>query len=168
MSCLTKCDLHPYQIDLVEKCKASRKALILADMGLGKTVIMLTVISDVKPRRTLIVAPKIVAQTTWIDEVANWGHTRHLSIEYCGGTESMRHTVCKSDSDIMTIGSHNLAWLVKNYASRWAFDFIVIDESSRIKNPTSKVSKAAHKIGANVPWIFCLTATPIPNGYHDI
>jgi len=58
--------------------------VILAwDMGAGKTGAVLTAIVDLfehrKIRKVLIVAPMLVAQTTWPDEIEEWEHTTHLT-----------------------------------------------------------------------------------------
>ena len=50
---------------------------LMLDMGLGKTIITLTAISDLKFNRfevgkVLIIAPKKVAEATWTDEIAKW------------------------------------------------------------------------------------------------
>lgn len=59
------------------------EATILAwDMGSGKTAPCLTAIDDLLEDRVvryvLIVAPLLVAQVTWPDEVREWGHLSHL------------------------------------------------------------------------------------------
>ena len=53
--------------------------VILAwDMGAGKTVVTLTALRDLldagEIKKALVVAPKLVAQTTWPDEIDEWAH----------------------------------------------------------------------------------------------
>lgn len=71
--------------------------VILAwDMGAGKTIACLTAIAQLLEdrviRKVLIVAPLLVAETTWPDEIEEWEHTRHLT-----------HTVLRADDDSLTI-----------------------------------------------------------------
>lgn len=71
--------------------------VILAwDMGAGKTVACLTAIAQLLEdriiRKVLIVAPLLVAETTWPDEIEEWEHTAHLT-----------HTVLRADDDSDTI-----------------------------------------------------------------
>jgi hypothetical protein len=85
-------DLRRAQLWAVETLKrpwSSFKALrlpgvILAwDMGAGKTGAVLTAMRDLLDlcviRKVLIVAPLLVAQTTWPDEIEEWEHTRCLT-----------------------------------------------------------------------------------------
>lgn len=85
-------DLRPYQRFFVEKIKAcfhpdpARRlpGLILAlEPGAGKTGTTLTAIKDLHDsltiRKTLIVAPLLVAQTVWPAEIGEWEHLRNLS-----------------------------------------------------------------------------------------
>lgn len=58
--------------------------IILAwDMGAGKTAAVLTAMLDLLNlciiKKVLIVAPLLVAQTTWPDEIEDWEHTRALT-----------------------------------------------------------------------------------------
>ena len=56
---------------------------LFLDMGLGKTVSTLTAVQqlmdDCEVNRTLVVAPKKVAETTWTTEAEKWDHLQSLS-----------------------------------------------------------------------------------------
>jgi hypothetical protein len=61
-----------------------KPGLILAfDMGSGKTGAVLTAVRDLLDdftiRKVLVVAPKLVAMTTWPDEIEDWEHTKALT-----------------------------------------------------------------------------------------
>ena len=46
------------------------------DMGTGKTLISLDALWDMDPKgHVLVVAPKKVAKSTWLDEISKWGYT---------------------------------------------------------------------------------------------
>ncbi|MEG2383445.1 MAG: SNF2-related protein, partial [Oscillospiraceae bacterium] len=70
---------HPYQQYCVDRVVSDPYIGLLLDMGLGKTVITLTAIAELRfnrwaVRRVLIVAPKRVAEATWQKEAAKWDH----------------------------------------------------------------------------------------------
>ena len=81
----------------------------------------------------------------------------------------------KSDT-IRHMGSVGLSVIVVNYEScwrletdigRWKPDMIVCDESSKIKNPQAKCSKALHRLGKSSGYNLILTGTPITNSPLD-
>lgn len=72
--------LRDYQINLlVPFLLATPKSAAFVDMGLGKTVSVLTVLDELfwsgELHRALIIAPKRVAIQTWPTEIATWRHT---------------------------------------------------------------------------------------------
>jgi SNF2 family DNA or RNA helicase len=76
-------DLHPYQCEGVDFLRLNPFGAVWLDLGMGKTVIVLTAIAAQKEdgwrERTLLVAPLRVAMTTWPNEIGEWGHTRSLT-----------------------------------------------------------------------------------------
>lgn len=75
--------LHPYQRELHDFMLENPFSYVLADMGLGKTLVSLTLLDtlmrDFDPneiQHALIVAPLRVARNTWPREIAKWLHTQ--------------------------------------------------------------------------------------------
>lgn len=73
-----------YQRYMVEAVKGKPILFLAAEMGLGKTVAVLTALSDLLATGEarppiLVVAPLLVAQETWPREIDKWEHTRHLT-----------------------------------------------------------------------------------------
>ena len=87
-----------------------RCALFLG-MGLGKTVITLTAIrrlmDDCDITRTLVVAPKKVAETTWSEEAVKWDHLGDLRVVRVMGTEKKRNLALASQADVYVISRSN-------------------------------------------------------------
>ena len=74
-------------------------------MGLGKTVITLTAVAELKYNRfavsrVLIVAPKKVAEATWQKEAAQWGHLQPLRISTGLGSAQQRIRALAIPADI--------------------------------------------------------------------
>ena len=70
---------HNYQKYCIDKVISTEKVGLLLDMGLGKTIITLTAIDELKLNmfevsRVLVVAPKKVAESTWFREAEKWDH----------------------------------------------------------------------------------------------
>lgn len=95
------------------------------DLGLGKTVITLTVVNDLKYnrfaiRRTLVVAPKKVAEATWSNEAAKWEHLKHLRIIPVLGSEQKRIRALNTPGDVWVISRDNVKWLADYYRNSLA------------------------------------------------
>lgn len=76
---------HEYQKYCISRCIADEKLGLFLDMGLGKTVITLTAINDLKYNRfqvnkVLVIAPKKVAEDTWTREQDKWEHLKLLKV----------------------------------------------------------------------------------------
>nr|WP_285891209.1 DEAD/DEAH box helicase [Paenibacillus pasadenensis] len=142
-------------------------------MGLGKTVITLTAIHDLKynrfaVRRTLVIAPKKVAEATWTNEASKWQHLQHLRIIPVLGSAAKRIRALNTPGDIWVINRDNVAWLVEHYRNAWPFDMVVLDELSSFKNHQAKRFKCLTWIRPHIKRIVGLTGTPAPNGLLDL
>jgi SNF2 family DNA or RNA helicase len=77
-------DLHPFQRKSVRHLKRNPYSALFIDVGLGKSVISLTLLVDLLNSgqcvRALVVAPLRVARSTWPEEVKEWRHA--AGIEY--------------------------------------------------------------------------------------
>ena len=77
---------------------------LFLDMGLGKTVSTLTavqqLIDDCEIDRTLVVAPKKVAETTWSTEAEKWEHLKGLKVVKVMGTERQRKMALDTPADV--------------------------------------------------------------------
>jgi SNF2 family DNA or RNA helicase len=83
------------------------------------------------------------------------------------GTPANRLKVLQSDLDVYVINLENVAWLVDNWVDN-KFDYLVIDESSRFKDPSTKRFKALKKIMRQFKRRIIATGTPTPQGYADL
>lgn len=146
---------------------------LFLDMGLGKTVITLSVLKDrihnldiLKP---LIIAPKMVTSHTWPTEIKKWAHLKGLTFSVIAGSPAERLAALKKEADIHLISCNNLCWLVELIGfSRWPFDFVVVDESSRFKNHLAKRTRALNHIAKLLKGMVLLSGTPAPNGIIDL
>lgn len=163
----------PYQDFATNHIIDNPYAGLLLDMGLGKTVSTLTAVNrlmyeDLEIDKTLVIAPKRVAEETWPEEVLKWDHLKHLRISVVLGTESQRISALKVKADIYVINRENVAWLIGYYQSAFPFDMVVIDELSSFKSAKAIRFKALRRIRPMVKRVVGLTGTPAPNGLIDL
>lgn len=118
--------------------------------------------------RCLVVAPKKVAETTWITEAAKWDHLRHLRIVPILGSSKRRMAAVHTPGDVWVVNRENVSWLVDYCRNAWPFDMVVLDESSSFKNASSKRFKSLHLVRPRIRRLVELTGTPSPNGLEDL
>lgn len=156
-----------------EFCMTHPRAALLLDMGLGKTVITLTVLNRLKYEefaihKALVIAPKRVAEDTWSREQAKWDHLKHLRVVKIMGAKEKRLAALETDADIYVVNRENVEWLVETLGAKWDFDAVVIDELSSFKSAKAKRWKALRKVIFRSSYVYGLTGTPAPNGYMDL
>lgn len=164
---------HGYQDYCFEKIIELKKLGLFVDMGLGKTIITLSAIKELKYNRfqvkkVLIIAPKKVAEGTWTKEKEKWDHTKMLRVSPVLGSLSKRVRALNTPADIYIINRENVVWLVDYYRNAWPFDMVVVDESSSFKSHTAKRFKALASMSGHIDRLVELTGTPSPNGLNDL
>ena len=164
---------HNYQQYCIERILDTPKIGLFLDMGLGKTVITLSAINELKYHRwqvfrVLVIAPKKVAEATWQKEAARWDHLAHLRFSGVMGSAQKRIRALASPADIYMLGRDNVDWLVDYYRNDWPFDMVVLDESTSFKNSRAKRFRALKLVSPRITRMVELTGTPMPNGLEDI
>ncbi|MEI8058747.1 MAG: SNF2-related protein [Ferruginibacter sp.] len=140
--------------------------ILADDMGLGKTIQALTMLHHYKATTGGLIAI-VVCPTTliynWKNEVEkftpslSW-HIHHGSMRLRSIEELQKHNII-----ITTYGTlrSDIQLLLKV-----KFDYVILDESQAIKNPASKVTKAACLLEAKNR--LCMSGTPLQNNTFDI
>ena len=164
---------YPYQVYCHNRIIDTPRVGLFLDMGLGKTVITLSALNDLKynrfaMRRALVIAPKKVAEDTWQTEAAKWNHLSHLRVVSVMGTATQRVRAMQEVADVYVINRENTQWLVEHYGHGWPFDVVVLDESSSFKNHQAKRFKALKAVRGKINRIIELTGTPNPHGLMDL
>lgn len=162
--------MHPYQLRAVEHALATPKCAIWAEPGLGKSLMTLKTIEalldQVAVAKVLVVAPLRVATNTWPAEIKKWG--LRLTYSLVTGTVIQRAKALDTPADVYLINYENLAWLVKLHARKWPWDMIVLDESSKAKNKSTRRWQSLSKIRSATTRMIQLTGTPAANGLLDL
>jgi len=170
--------LRSYQQRAATYLYESDAAFLIAPLGAGKGAAALTAIAelirDKHRRHALVIAPKLVATTVWPLEVALWPHLAHLRIAVLNGTPERRRALLAraGEREVTAIGVDLVPWLVSELASladdHPLFDVLIIDETSRLKDPSGKRARALLKIAGRFRTRWGLTGTPRPNSSMDV
>lgn len=143
---------------------------LFLDMGLGKTVITLSLIKTYLTLGTvtkvLIIAPLNTARYVWKQEAQIWDHTQDLRISLVIGTEKQRVKALNECADIYVINVENIPWLCSRPG--WDFDGIVIDELSTFKKYNTRRFKSLKAYTSKAKIVIGLTGTPASNGYENL
>jgi len=153
-------------------------AFMVAPLGAGKGAAALTalaeLIRDGHRRHALVVAPKLVATTVWPLEVTLWPHLAHLRIAVVSGTPERRRALLTAapTREVTVIGVDLVPWLVDELAAyaddHPLLDVLIIDETSRLKDPSGKRARALLRIAGRFRTRWGLTGTPRPNSSMDL
>lgn len=163
--------LLPYQVEAVEAMTARSKMLVAYDLGLGKTVLTIAAIEELKDAGK-ITEPGIVIclsslKYQWAQQIEKFtdGSSTPLVID---GTPKQR---AEQYIKALDWGHSMVDYVILNYeqvVNDWEYvrqlptGFIVCDEATAIKSFRSKRSKHVKKLSS--PVRFALTGTPIENG----
>ena len=163
---------HDYQTMCIDRIVKDKSVGLFLDMGLGKTIITLSAIMELKDRldifRVLVIAPKKVAESTWTTESKKWEHTKDLKISKVLGSEKERIAAINQAADIYITNRDNVAWLCQTLGRKWFFDMVVVDESSSFKSPQAMRFKALKRTLPFVKRLIALTGTPNPKSMEDL
>ncbi len=140
--------------------------ILADDMGLGKTVQALSMLHHYKEIngsiKTIVVCPTTLIYN-WKNEVEKFTPSLGWHIHH-GSTRSRDHNELQQhDIVITTYGTlrSDIQLLLKIN-----FDYVILDESQAIKNPSSKVTRAACLLNAKNR--LCMSGTPLQNNTFDI
>lgn len=219
-------DLHAYQRKAVKFLKRNLKSALFIDLGMGKSIICLTLLADMILEgwegRALVIAPLRVAKATWPEEIAEWKHAAgieysliraeddddeikaiydlHYKAEYArqrrvgeypadaaryarqkaapyrqAAKELARQRQAMADVPLHIVNIERLEWLVdfwermgREHGLHWPYDTVIIDESSKFKDHTTKRYRALKKCLKRIKRLHTLTASPVAEGYRHI
>ncbi len=140
--------------------------ILADDMGLGKTVQALSMLDHFKTQNENLTAI-VVCPTTliynWQNEIKKFTPSLVAHVHH-GSTRSRNIEELKAAHIIITTYGtlrSDIQLLLKIH-----FDYVVLDESQAIKNPSSKVTKAATLLNATNR--VCMSGTPLQNNTFDI
>ncbi|HYJ62883.1 MAG TPA: DEAD/DEAH box helicase, partial [Parafilimonas sp.] len=162
--------LRPYQVSgfqwLNYLSEVAWGGILADDMGLGKTVQALSFLHHFKKTngklRALVVCPTTLI-FNWENEIKKFTPSLSWFIHHGSGRSQQLAQYESADIIITTYGT--LRSDIQLFIAS-AFDYVILDESQAIKNPQSKVTKAASLLNAKNR--LCMSGTPLQNNTFDM
>ncbi len=162
--------LRPYQVSGFQWLNYLNEVkwggILADDMGLGKTIQALSFLHHLRQvndgLRALVVCPTTLMYN-WENEIKKF--TPGLTYYIHHGGSRTKETLRDHQMDVIITTYGTLRSDIKQFVEI-DFDYVILDESQAIKNPGSKVAKAAGLIKAKNR--LCLSGTPLQNNTFDI
>jgi non-specific serine/threonine protein kinase len=162
--------LRPYQVAGYQWLNYLREikwgGILADDMGLGKTVQALSFLDHFRSvndkLKALVVCPTTLIYN-WENEIKKFTPKLTYRIHHGAARTRLKDEIIDHDVTITTYGT--LRSDIKLLMSV-DFDYVILDESQAIKNPASKVTKAACLLNAKNR--LCMSGTPLQNNTFDI
>jgi hypothetical protein len=219
-------DLHRYQRKAVRFLYEVPFSALFIDLGMGKSIICLTLLADLLKEgwtgKALVIAPLRVAKATWPEEVREWhqaagidysliraededdeikaiyesqyrpeyerqrrvGEKPAVAAAYArrkaaparqAAKELQRQRQCMSDAPLHIVNIERLEWLVafwermgRQHNMHWPYDTVILDESSKFKDYSTKRYKALKKCLSRIERLHMLTASPAAESYQHL
>ncbi len=162
--------LRPYQESGFQWLNYLREVqwggILADDMGLGKTIQALCFLHHLKTEngslKALVVCPTTL-MFNWQNEIKKF--TPEISFYIHHGGARLKDGISSNAFDVIITTYGTLRSDIKQFVDV-SFDYVILDESQAIKNPGSKVTKAASLLKAKSR--LCLSGTPLQNNTFDI
>ena len=137
-------------------------------MGLGKTIQIISFFKHLKNKGKTNKQPHLIVLPTslifnWQEEIKKFCPS--LKVKVVGGVKRTKSAEDFQKFDLILI-TYGLIVKDIDYLKDFHFNYIVLDESQAIKNPTSQRFKAARLLKSNNRLV--LTGTPIENNTFDL
>jgi non-specific serine/threonine protein kinase len=140
--------------------------ILADDKGLGKTVQALSILQHFHEEegklKALVVCPTTLIYN-WENEIQKFTHSLSHQIHHGNARAKSKENFSDENIIITTYGTlrSDVQMLMKIN-----FDYVILDESQAIKNPASKVTRAACLLKAQNR--ICMSGTPLQNNTFDI
>ena len=138
---------------------------ILADeMGLGKTIQTIAFLLSNKDKKSIVITPTALIYN-WKNELEKFAPT--LKVGLLHAAKSEREKILDNIDNYDVILTTYTTY--KNDIDKYKninFDYCIIDEAQKIKNPDAIITKAIKNVNAKVK--FALTGTPIENNLMEL
>lgn len=140
--------------------------ILADDMGLGKTIQALAYLQHFQEKqgalKALVVCPTTLMYN-WENEIKKFTPSLTYHIHH-GGQRTRNKELFEAHNIVITTYG-TLRSDIKMFSEQ-EFDYVVLDESQAIKNPQSKVTKAAGLLKSKHK--LCMSGTPLQNNTFDV
>jgi len=154
--------LYEHQKNALDFLKAKSQAALLMEMGTGKTLTILKHIESLNIKKVLIITKNSI-RYNWKNEINEAFENAQDKIWMVEGSTKKKKDIINNGKEGFFILNYESLRLLTDDIKAAGFECVVLDESTSIKNPTAKVTKAAFKIAPTIKYRYILTGTPVTN-----
>ena len=124
----------------------------------GKTLVAIELIKHFN-NKAMVVAPLPTLESVWAKEIQKWSNLRYANLW------KRLDDIHKKNVDVYLINYEQFKILHKKQPGviEKRIGTLIIDESSKLKNPKADITKTILYYKNRIPNRFCLTGTPAPN-----
>ena len=168
-----------HQSQAVAYCMNLPKAALWLDLGLGKTFTSILVARlrhfNKQVNNVLVLAPKSLLRQ-WAEEIKRFTpDTESVSIHICSGTPKIKAQAVAEYKKLRHKDNH-MCYLLCTYESIGALaedlylstDMFILDESTKIKNPSAVRTKNTVELCGAIPYGLALTGLAYLNNPRDL
>ncbi|MCH8984432.1 MAG: hypothetical protein IH943_10115 [Acidobacteria bacterium] len=155
MATATATDLYAHQTRGVDLLVENPRYALWWDTGTGKTATVLRAIERVGGH-WLVVCPLVLIENAWMRDSDRF--TPHLPIRSLRGAP----LATAEHVGVEVINFEQFRTNVPGFALR-EYTGLIIDESSKMKNPQSQISKRLREFAVKMQYVWLLSGTPAPN-----
>ena len=171
---VTTVALWAHQVEAVDHAVGRPAAMLAMDMGTGKTLSTIAILSERQWQRTLILSPKSVVPH-WPREFAKFAaySVRVIALDERKSVAervAQAETAARQPGPLVIVTNHEAAWrpAMAKFVESWRPECLVVDESHRAKDPWGAFSKWLGKYAPLFRQRIGLTGTPMPHSPLDI
>jgi SNF2 family DNA or RNA helicase len=162
--------LTPDQIKAADRLYEEDATILVAETGVGKTVIALTAIHDlirdgILSRVIVAAPPKVLANEVWVKEVGKWEHLKGLRVVQLEGSVQERKAILDCERNVgqvLMVSLNNLQWLLNQ---DHCCTGIIIDELSKAAGKQTAGLKSK-KLSGMLKYRVGMTATPVSQNFE--
>ena len=165
-----KKDAYPFQKDALDEIKSKDYFAVFHEQGLGKTKIAIDLAFfwlDNNLVDSVLICTKKSLIKNWQDELEFHGNVKPLVLTNNKSTNSQKLGLpgsiylCNYELIRDQIDTYETFFQIRGMG-------IILDESTQIKNPSSKTAKSFHRLSKSSKKRIIMTGTPISNRPYDI
>lgn len=161
-----RCELRPYQIWGVKYILHQERVLLGDEMGLGKTVQAIAAMTALKAAgktHFLVICPAGILPN-WCREITGKSTLRAVRVHGADKLEAFDSWKKNGGCAVTTYETTDALSLPEEFR----FDLLVVDEAHYIKNPGTKRSFNARRLGAHAERMLFMTGTALENRVDEM
>jgi SNF2 family DNA or RNA helicase len=162
---------------MVDYAMEKHGCMLAAGLGVGKSRVVIELIKRRRHSLTLIIAPKAVAQNVWEGQLERFAPPHIIPTLNLSDGATAKRKAERLQLWLQKTAAYSRVVVVNYDTARQpplmaalekaGFDFLVLDESHRIKSPSGLTSRVCWKLAKRIPWRVALTGTPQPHSVLD-